>query len=330
VPVIALVDFGRMCGVELRNEGERTVSLLGESPVFSGDNSFYVTDEMLKNCRRGTPRVRRHAVLVAGCKTARGGKSGDALEFLANDPTTAPFLQINTRQLAQGREYHEELWKEKKADPIQFISVTPQEVRLPLMDLFEDFQIRPGLLSIAAAMQADETEPWFDALMDGTAEVRLVDLRWWATDCDIYRRMRRRLRHVPKAAKKALASLLQSKKIPAKWCWLRYGPSTKSNGDGVDSIWIWDATVPPPLVEIPVASDEKKGDSGCNAVAPPRMKISPEQLREFREKYLLGILVKENGAWQLTYGAVHKFCNASMEQNALLLSKLPIPVLHNL
>jgi hypothetical protein len=130
IPVIALVDFGRMCGVELQASGPVK---LNDDHLFSR-NRVGDALEVVTSCRnQPDARTRNHAVLVVGCQCVRNQDPEHPIDLFVNDPSTYPFLRVPVSELVRVRTYEESSWAKGVLGPIQFISVTPQEVRLPLM-----------------------------------------------------------------------------------------------------------------------------------------------------------------------------------------------------
>jgi len=287
MPVILLVDLGRMLGVEWKKDGDRATKKKNDEYLFIGNELSEKLMEIVEEYRNKAERkMRHHALLIVGCQVTRGGEGAECIEFLVNDPTTYPFLKASAADLANVRLYDEKRWDEGGLGPIQFISVTPQELRLPLMDLHTGLEMRWGLEKIAVAIQSDTSLPQlpvFASPTDPMGETRLVDLHWCeksSVDGDedkdeIDPRFNERLAHIDEACREKLVLLVAGGDIPPKWCWIHSGPSETADGLRVDSVWVWDATVPPP-------------DDGT-------------PLAELRKKYLLAVLTKEDEAWNCAY-----------------------------
>jgi len=277
VPVIMLVDLGRMCGVTISKKNQTTTVVLNDDYLFTLQNGLGKKLETVETCRaKTTGEVRHHAVLVVGCKMKRDGGKEEPANFLINDPSTYPFLKVDVDELVNIRTYADKGWEEGTLGPIQFIPVTPQEVRLPLMDSPRDR--RQGLAAIAAAIQANATNPILpqDALpIDSKGIIRLIDLRWCEDSKQINPKFDGRLADVCASGREILKRWVQGGEIPAKWCWIQYGPASIVGGGEVNALWIWDATAPPPSEQTPVA--------------------------ELREKYLLAVFVEEAGIWRPAY-----------------------------
>ncbi len=280
VPVIMLVDLGRMCGVECSKEGEQITTDLNDGHLF-GDNDL--SEELLaivKRCRAAPkPKMRPHTVLVVGCQSERGDAEAESFKFVLNDPTTYPFMRVTSRQLAEARSYDKDRWDQAALGPIQFIPVTPQEVRLPLASVGKHDDSQPGLADIALQILTQgwpSDLPHFTWPTDPKAETRLVDLHWCKDPNQIDPRFHRRLAHLELNTRTRLAQLVQDRQIPGKWCWIHTGPADRVDGARVDSIWVWDATAPPP----------------------PDCRTPPDQLRS---KYLLAVLTGENSEWNLVH-----------------------------
>jgi len=278
-PVVILVDLGRMCGVKLRKEDDATKAVAEDTYLFA-HNDLHEKIPIVKMCREKLePQPRNHAVLAVGCRIERGGDAAQALEFLINDPSTYPFLKADAAELADVRIYHESHWQDGELSPIKFIPVTPREVRLPLMSILQDQQLRRGLIDIATVIQIDARDPRLPGLapvIDPRGEIRLVDLRWCEDKDEVDPLFHKRLVHLPVGVRERVIQLVQEGEVPAKWCWLQWGPAEIVPGEEIQSVWIWDATVPAPLDD----------------------NVPTDQLRR---KYLLAVLVEENSGWNRLY-----------------------------
>ncbi len=231
--------------------------------------------------------ARPHAVLVVGL----GNRDRDDRDrFLINDPTTYPFLEASALELAQARQYIEggEITK-GRLGPIQFISVAPQEIRLPLMNASTGGVVRTGLSTFADVLQIFSLRLGLPEFVDHggwLGDFRLVDLRWCSSTSteEDARRFENRLAHLSAAALDFLTRLVRKGAIPAKWCWLQYGSPEAEEGPGA-SVWIWDATAP----------------------TPPESLMDPETseaaLEVIRDKYLMSVLVRDMDGWQAKYPA---------------------------
>ena len=339
IPVVLLVDFGRMCGVsyelvepetagdessgKAREATRELVPKLVDRCVFERNDLLDL--DVVKTCREKTKarldekaesqrehderrgladqeltegvsrKERPHAVLVVGCRKTHGEAADDqepCWEFLVNDPTTYPFLKASALELAQVRPYGE--LKKGRLGAIQFISVAPQEVRLPLLNAGLRGSRRSGLLDIADTLQMPGFGLDFPEFQDHggrMGEFRLIDLRW----CRRFRskeeeeeqrqdreRFDTRLDHISSEGRQCLSDLASGGGIPPKWCWVQYGSPAKNEVPGA-SIWVWDATVPPPPEEV---------------MGPASTAAMP---RPIRDKYLLAVLVKEAEGWRVDY-----------------------------
>jgi len=291
VPVILRVDLGRMCGIEYR-------AASGDKPL--KDDHLFMRNGLaslkaVEKCREEgvkEPKPRPHAVVVVGCQAKRSGAgcAAEPLHFLINDPATYPFLRADARVLANIRQYDATRWQKRKLGFFEFISVTPQAVRLPLLNVPNPRNRdnpHMGLKDIAFRVLANPVVPNLERLghaaipTDRGVETRLVDLRppegQGAKDGDSW--LEERAARLPEGAKEGLLELLRRGKLPPKWCWIHYGHSHLVGGREVESVFVWDATVPPP-------------PQGAEAV-------------QLMEKYLLAALTRDStqqgAAWTKGY-----------------------------
>lgn len=135
MPMVLTVDMGRLAApadraAQLKGGMQRLVT----KPIFDRNGYRHPRFQEI------TPGIfedrRDHAVLLVGC-----GKRGGSEAFLINDPSTLPFLQASTSQLAQAG-YYETRWGRdgrtriedlKNLRSLISLPVTPAEVRLPLL-----------------------------------------------------------------------------------------------------------------------------------------------------------------------------------------------------
>lgn len=303
VPVILCLDLGRMCGVKyVRRDGQKVAE--SEHTYLFADNGL--SQELMKQIETshndciqpGKIKMRHHTVLLVGARRDRDVLDVTSAEFVLHDPSTYPFLKATARRLADVRVYDERKWMpqqtgnadEDMLGPIQFIPVAPREVRLPLTYATSHGRTFLGLVDIAVSICEDRSLPQLPTFawpLDPQGGIRLVDLRWCESPQRVDIRFARRLAEVPSAGnddmdasrkdvRGKLEQLVKQGEIPARWCWIQYGPAEQADGKQLNAAWVWDATVPPP----------------------PEPKLP---VHELREKYLLALLVAADDGWQLIY-----------------------------
>lgn len=220
MPIILMVDFGRMAGLH-HPDFDCFLKINGHE-----DPAWMVVDWP-------SVRPRNHVMLVVGCH-----QEDD--RFYLNDPGSSPFLHGNTRELVDIAQYN--LPADGSFDPntlynsdlvrCQFIAVTPRDVKMPLQEWFlpgsNRHRLLPGLLQLIHALQG------FSAMRNshglpkpGLSNIRLVQAAE-AAEFD----------QVPQEAKQVLARELNTLCKPQHWCWLQCN---------ADSVWVWDAQKEPAL-----------------------------------------------------------------------------------
>ncbi|MEM7011128.1 MAG: TIM barrel protein [Verrucomicrobiota bacterium] len=135
MPMVLTVDIGRMAApTDKMSQVSGGLTRGVESPIYERNGYLHPGFEKIET---GHFRRRRdHVVLLVGCQERQGSEA-----FLINDPSTLPFLQASTAQLADAGYYGTSWSADGRHAEVDFenlrslisLPVTPAEVKLPLL-----------------------------------------------------------------------------------------------------------------------------------------------------------------------------------------------------
>jgi hypothetical protein len=302
IPVILVVDLGRMCGVEF-NKSKPNNKEEKNQYIFERNMLGPMLMGTIEKCRSTEIKPRFHAILIVGCETTWDNDHTKPLEFVFNDPTTYPFLKANVDELVNARIYAEENKLETgELCAVDFIAVSPREVRLPLMDIYKPPYSHIGLTNIA--LMAIDPSPFRElskcAIPIGVEReeeraIRLVDLKCceYVNVNEIESQFNKALAFLSPGAREKVLELVRTGKIYPKWCWINRGISKTDIGKAIDSVWIWDATAP---------------------LLPHNAVLSNDHLLT---KYLLAVIIDRDGKWE----TIH--LSPNLLKSALISSFMP-------
>jgi sugar phosphate isomerase/epimerase len=254
IPVILPIDLGRMNGI-----GFGSVAVEG-GDIFSRNA---LPQKLRAHWQKVLPRP--HVVLVVGVHP-----TADRREFLINDPATLPFLKASGQELAAARWYASDETA-IRLGPLSFISVTPRDVRLPLLNVTDELAVKVGLVCIAELLQQFSIHSlhWPKLRQYDPGSFRLLDL---AESQPNKPRFRCANAGLPTEVVEYLLELVRKGTLPRKWCWAQYKELSYANDDGF--LWIWDASEEPPTCTEGLELD-------------------------LIERFLLAICVRNRGRWSV-------------------------------
>ena len=212
-PLIVSVDLGRLFGV--RPDGHHI-----------GDSVMKKNGVFIKELPKGR---QDHSVLIVGCKATKEDV------FYFNDPATHPFIEITLDELYNTRRYNVE---RNGLVPYDFISVTPEPVRLSLIG---ERRGPSGLMEIAFKCQTkghyDYNE--FQQCRAGSYRPGLFRLVNFASSS-----IGDELEFLPEDSVEFVIKSMKDE--DAKWIWIQEWDSPEAVGEDARSIWLWNAEVKSP------------------------------------------------------------------------------------
>ncbi len=234
-PVILLVDFGRMAGLEIPHPEKSIFSTQGDR--FPEEHQERVRLSHAEDLKHKGWRQRRHAVLLGGCQLRKPMSANDSSDakFVVHDPATYPYLICSAEQLFDARTQKEGNLQDGRPakEVLGIIPILPKAIKMPL-GTTEDG--KPGLLDVVDYRLRGVNGAGY------TSEFRLVNLQ--DRDPESGHTLDSQITGcVDKSALQSLKSWVDSQNS-ATWCWIevRYGKLGR-----VQEINVWDATVAPKL-----------------------------------------------------------------------------------
>jgi len=277
VPLIVPVDLGRMWG-DLPDDAPPSIVAKNGLP--------------LKRKEGWKPKKLPHAVVVVGCHRS------NPEEFLLNDSATYPFLKATLDDLHLVRHYIDEvpdrMLPKGDQQAMEFISVTPKGVQLPLLSIpvreqyvggrWPVSELHAGLLRRAQSAHTGWATglpgavPRYDVGSYDPGKLRLADFRVEGQE------LAKRLEFLPPEGAALLAAEVAADRLARKWYWIQYLDRPDVGKQTSSSIWLWNAEEKP----------------------------SPDGL-QFR-RYLAGVFSKSvaTGQWKVDYISPDSYGEAAL------------------